>query len=436
MLNYKPERIMTRFAIFLFFAFASIQPLAQDMDFDLNTDVKYRTIEGVEGGNFLDVKIAPELALPGIFGTRFDINIPYNLSTNEIRKIDTKFGNSFKYAYLGTNTAYVMAGAVEAYSQGYTGMIVNNYNNRLDENNMKSGAYAGVNVEGFSINAMTNNIESPEVFTGSMGIDLPFLANFKLNVSGGYDLNPDNNKDTKESAGAFAAELYSALELADYNYFYVVGGMGQILSKGNGQLGLLGARFGTESFFFNLSGSLMRLGPGFEWGFFDAFYEKDRKIGFNKADSLFAKYPKSSGGTNFYASIGYKNEDPSDLKFSLEGFYFTNYAGTDLNEFNAAVSLYLPRTLLGEEGELLSARLILKTKAFQDITGLINQIKQPDTRTVITLDAPIVLLPNVYGLGALAFVLNYSWSFTYDNVALGFIPQKNLLYGFRLISNI
>ncbi len=408
----------------------------QDYDFDLDTDVKYRTIEGVEGGNFLDIKVAPTFTYPGVIGTRFDINVPYNLSTNKIRKIDLKFGNAFKYAYIGSSTAYIMAGAVEGFSQGYTGMSVNNYNNRLDENNMRTGAYAGINVEGFNLNAMTNNVENPEVITGSMGIDLPIFANLKFNISGGIDRNPDNNTATDGTAGAYAAEIYSALEIADYNYFYVVGGAGQIVGKGNGQLGLLGARFGTESFFFSLSGSLMRLGPGFEWGFFDAFYEKDRKLGFNKADSLFDKYPKSSGGTNFYASIGYKNEDPSDFKFSLEGFYFTNYAGNDLNEFNAALSLYVPRTLLGEEGELLSARLLLKTKAFNDISGLINTLKNPDSKTVITLDAPITLLPNVYGLGALAFVLNYSWGFTYDNVTLGFVPQKDLLYGFRLISNI
>lgn len=403
---------------------------------DFNTNVNYRTIEGIDGGNFLDISMRPTLTVPGFMGTQFFINIPYNLSTNKIRKIDLKIGNAFKYAYLGNETAFISAGALENFSMGFSNLVVNNYNNQLDETNKRVGAYGNINYGGFTFSAMANDVVKPQVFAGSAGFELPIMGAFKVNVTGGIDTDPDNNSATSKSVAAYGVDLYSDISIDENNYFYAVGGVAQIQENGNGQVGLLGARFGTAEYYLNLEGAIMRLGPGFEWGFFDTFYERDRKLGTSKADSLYAKNPKASGGTNFNAFLGYKTDNPGDFSLQAGGYYFTNYSGTELNEFAGLVQLTLPRSLIGEEGELASATFIIKTKAFEDIAGLIKRLQKPDNRTVITLDAPITIMNDLLGMGRLAFVLNYSWNYVYQTSSLSFIPQKNLIYGFRLISNI
>lgn len=90
---------------------------------------------------------------------------------------------------------------------------------------------------------------------------------------------------------------------------------------------------------------------------------------------------------------------------------------------------------MGESGELLSATITLRTRAFEDISGLVNQLKNPDDKTVISMSMPVTILPDLGALGALAFVLTYDWKFAFDTSQNLYVPQKNLLYGFRLISN-
>lgn len=409
--------------------------LPQGVSLNLNSDVKYRTITGVDAGNYLDITMAPTLGIGEILGSQFFVNVPYNLSTNEIRKVDLKIGNVFKYARLGDQQNFVSAGALQDFKLGFSSMVVNGYNNQLDETNRKVGATAGINLEMFSVSAMTNDLSNPKVFAGSVGFNLPVMDVFKVNVSAGYDADPDNNKSTSSYAAAYGIDILSSLPIDENNYFYAVAGAAQIHENGNGQVALGGARFGTEEFYLDLSGALMRLGPGFEWGFFDTYYEKDRNSGIDKTTVLKTKYPKATGGSNISAFLGYAPNTKDDFSLQFGGYYFTNYGGTDLNKFDAVAYLSVPRSIMGESGELLSATIVLRTKAFEDIGGLIKSLKNPDDRTMVTLNMPVTILPDLGALGALAFVLTYDWKFAFDTSQNIYIPQKNLLYGFRLISN-
>lgn len=409
--------------------------LPQGVDLNLNSDVKYRTITGLDAGNYLDITLRPTLEIGEMLGSQFFVNVPYNLSTNQIRKVDLKIGNVFKYARLGDQSNYISAGALQDFKLGFSSMVVNGYNNQLDETNRKVGATAGINFEGFSASAMTNDISKPKVFAGSVGMDLPLMDVFKVNISAGYDADPDNNNATSSYAAAYGIDILSSLPIDNNNYFYAIVGAAQIHENGNGQVAMGGARFGTEEFYLDISGALMRLGPGFEWGFFDTYYEKDRNSGIDKTTVLKTKYPKATGGSNISAFLGYAPNTKEDFSLQFGGYYFTNYGGTDLNKLDAVAYLYVPRSIMGESGELLSATITLRTRAFEDISGLVNQLKNPDDKTVISMSMPVTILPDLGALGALAFVLTYDWKFAFDTSQNLYVPQKNLLYGFRLISN-
>lgn len=411
---------------------------SQETDFQLNTNFNYRTISGNEGGNFIDISARPTLSIEGLAGAQFFINVPYNLSTNQIRKEDLKIGNAFRYAYIGNEQNFIKPSALEGFTLGYSSLVVNGYNNQIDETNRKIGLLGGIDLGSFNVKAMTNDIGNPEVFTGSIGFKLPLMDLFDVSITGGYDSNPDNNKDTKENVSVYGVDLRTAYTFDNNanNYFYLIAGAAEINKHGNGQVGMAGFRFGTGELFLDISGALMRLGPGFEWGFFDTYYERGRKLGVNKADLLDSKYSKASGGTNLGAFLGYATDNPNNFSLQFGGYYFTNYSGSDLNKFDAAVQLYVPRTIIGDEGELVSATFYVHTQAFENISGLFDQLTKPDNRTVLSLDVPITLLNDVMGLGRLAFVLNYNWSFAYDGAVSSYIPQKNLITGLRLISNI
>lgn len=421
-----------KFLLLIILLFSNLFP--QGVALNLNSDVKYRTITGLDAGNYLDVTLRPTLEIGEMLGSQFFVNIPYNLSTNEIRGVDLKIGNVFKYARLGNKSNYVSAGALEDYKLGFSSMVVNGYNNQLDETNRKVGATAGINFEGFSVSAMTNDISKPNVFAGSVGFSLPVMDVFQIKISGGYDADPDNNKSTSSYSAAYGIDILSSLPIDNSNYFYAVAGAAQIHENGNGQVAIGGARLGTEELYLDVSGALMRLGPGFEWGFFDTYYEKDRNSGIDKTTLLKTKYPKATGGSNIAAFLGYAPGTTDDFSLQFGGYYFTNYGGTDLNKFNALAYLYIPRSIMGESGELLSATITLRTRSFEDISGLFNQLKNPDDKTLISLSMPVTILPDLGALGALAFVLTYDWKFAFDTSTSLYVPQKNLLYGFRLIS--
>lgn len=426
-------RFATVFCILAAITMLSAQESAVKLK--LNTNVNYRTVTGVEAGNYLDVSLMPTLNVADILSAQVNLSVPYNLSTNQIRKVDTKIGNILRYVRLGGSENYVATAALEEYSLGLSGLIVNRYNNQIDETNKKIGAVGNVSLGGLFANAMVNDVSKPKVIAGSAGLVLAEALNLVVSASGGMDTDPDNNSSTSGNVSAFGAEVSTRLDISDENYFYAVGGIGKIAAHGDGQIAALGAKFGTSGFNLNLEGSFMRLGQGFEWGFFDAFYERDRLLGVNKADGLEVRNPKTSGGTNLSVTLGYNPQSVNEFGLALGGYYFTNYAGTDLNEFAAGLGLYIPRIIIGEEGELASANIVLKAKSFKDIGGLIDVLKNPDNKTVISVDAPITLLNNLAGLGRLAFVVNYSWNFAFDPANKFYTPQKDLKYGFRLISN-
>jgi hypothetical protein len=426
------------FSVVIFFLVGFCVKAQPDFNLDLNTNVNFRTIDGNDPGNYLDISMLPTLNIADIIGAQFFINIPYNLATNKIRKVDLTFGNAFRYAYLGNEKNYIKPGAIQNFSMGFSNLVVNGYNNQIDETNRRVGAVGKLETEYFSISAMTNDLGKPKVFAGNLDFAIPIIDNFKVSFTGGMDTDPDNNSSSKGNVAAYGVDLFLAIPFDENanNYLYTVGGAATINKHGNGQVGVGGLRLGTSELFVDLYGALIRLGPGFEWGFFDTFYERDRRLGFSKADALETKYPKASGGTNFGGSLGYSPRSKEQFSLQLGGFYFTNYSGTDLNEFQAAAYLYIPRNLIGQPGELLTATLYFRTKAFENLSGLIDVFKKPNDRTFITLNVPITVLNDLAGLGRLAFVLNYTWSFHYDALTNNYAPQRNLVTGVQLISDI
>lgn len=417
---------------------SSINLYSQETQFDLNSNLNYRTISGIDGGNFLDISFRPNINIGDIFSAEAFINVPYNLSTNEIRKLDLKAGNIFRFVQLGDKYNFIRAGAITNYDQGSYGMVVKGYNNQLDEANKKVGLNASLYTSGISVNAMANDISDPKVLTGSAFFDLPIMDYLKIGFSGGIDMNPDNNTATDISAAAYGVDLFFALPFDQdvFNYLYLLGSAAEIKDGGNGQAAVLGFRFGSEDMRVDLQGSLLRLGPGFEWGFFDAFYERDRKLGISKTEVLKQTNTKSVGATNLGFSLGFGSEtNPYEFNLSLGGFYFTDYASNDLNKFDSYVYMNLPRSIIGENGKLVEAYLVLQTRNFTNIGGLFDKFSKPDNNTVINLNLPIYLLTNVLGMGDLAFVMNYRWDFAFESSTQSFIPQRNLTTGFRISSS-
>lgn len=411
--------------------------------FQLNANLGMRNQTGIETGNILDIGLAPTLELKTdegfSIGARAAVNLPYNLSTNSLRKVETTIGHIFNYAYVAYGGFTAAASVIENYSLGYTGMTVSEYSTTNDEANRKVGLYGAIETEMFGVNAMTNDVSNPEVYIGSVTVNL--MDNFRIVLNGGMDADPDNNTATTGSAAAYGADVVFLLPFDEdaSNFIYAVGGAGAIKDAGNGLIATGGIRVGDGETYLDGSGSLVRMGQGYTWGFFDQFYERDRRLGVSKTDGLYQKYAEQTGGFNFNITFthapkgdgyyGSSRAPHEQFTFQVLIDAFANAGGTDQNKFNTAVSMNLPLGFLDEEYSPSVAPSFYYTTRDFVYDQLLDRLGSPNNQTLIGVNVPITLNKQIFGIVP-SFIVDYSWGFVYQSATTSFISKRDLKYGF------
>ncbi len=430
------------FRHFVIFALFACSLFAQS-PFQLNANLGMRNQTGIETGNILDIGLAPTLELTTdegfSFGARAAVNIPYNLSTNSIRKFETTIGHIFNYAYVAYGGFTAAASVIENYSLGYTGMTVSNYSTTNDEANRKVGLYGAIETEMFGVNAMTNDVSNPEVYIGSVTVNI--MDNFRIVLNGGMDSDPDNNSATTGSAAAYGADIVFLLPFDENatNFMYAIGGAGAIKDAGNGLIATGGIRVGDENTYLDGSGSLVRMGQGYTWGYFDQFYESDRRLGVSKTDDLYQKYTEQTGGFNFNVTFTHTSSS-SDYYGSRSAAYeqfsvklvidaFANAGGTDQNKFNTSLAMNLPLGFLDEEYNPSIAPAFYYTTRDFVYDRLLDRLGEPNTQTLIGVNLPITLNKEIFGVVP-SFIVDYSWGFVFQSSTSSFIARRDLKYGF------
>ena len=211
-----------------------------------------------------------------------------------------------RYAEKG-DPFYLRVGAIDNATIGH-GIIFNRYSNMIRYPEVKKvGLIADLNMPSFGIETITTNITREEVM-GARLYFKPFynsgmflLSDFALGVSGGMDVDPDDNNATKKDEVGVAAidmelpllklPVFSSTLFADSAQMQL--GDAYIhptqypspnitsIKKNNGSgssVGLMG-----KLLIFNYKVQYKNLESNFVYGYFDRFYEVERST---KVDTL------------------------------------------------------------------------------------------------------------------------------------------------------
>ncbi len=386
------------------------------------------------------------------FGTELYLNLLLS-QEGQIRKQDLNWKNIVQDVRLGNpgENFYSKFGNISGHTSGFLGMIVSGYGNQYDENNRLSGLYMNMGKKSWplEIYGVSGDYSFKSLVSAEATLYLPLLFKREegkqqeavpvLGLSYAADHNSDAQDtikspyDITEAYGAHLAQPF----IAEHSTFILLVEGAKMPRHGQGYIGAVLYNYkitGTETFYYegydeygeyqygtyeepvtivsvDAAAAMVRLSKGFEMGFFDQFYERDKrlygKMGLTKAQALDSLYPEDRYGTYVTAGLGIKN-------FSLSGSYFSDKDyGVDValsSSFFIARSEGLPHFYA--EASLNKIRM-----PFDDI---------PDK--VFALDDRALASASVfYGINRFTgIILSFQWTYVYDSTSGGFVTQQRI----------
>ncbi len=278
-------------------------------DFQRSIDIGYRHIKlnlgvgisNIEDENWYALTSHPEIDYPYL-GAKISLEFLMN-GEGDLREPDLQFEKIMQYVRLGNagKPFYLMGGKINDFTLGY-GSIVQSYMNQSDESNRRIGALLAVTIPYITLNGMLNDVQEPDVFAGRACFHpLPLL---QLGATAAVDANQDADGETGEDGvSVYGGDMTFTFTASDMLLFGMLGDVAVISGYGTGAMGGVvlayeGREVGSPKF--SLFSAYVYNGEEYEPGFFNAFYEKEKRSyalsNTIKTEILPIRYPEPTGG--------------------------------------------------------------------------------------------------------------------------------------------
>lgn len=245
----------------------------------------------IDDDNYISMTLRPEIAI-GKIGIGLNIEFLYDVDKQIIRKEDWNESYDYfrilRYIRYGhkRDPFYARIGALDRSRIGH-GFLMNYYTNETaNYDNRKIGLALDIDFGHYGFETMTSNLGRAEIF-GMRGYirpmrfflpETPIIKNLAVGASYVTDIDPDENRDSDDSVGAWGLDAELPLVSMELLYWGLYYDFGKILDYGNGQA------FGTElqlkaiAGLFDVYTKFERrlLGEEFMPAFFGAYYEIER----------------------------------------------------------------------------------------------------------------------------------------------------------------
>jgi hypothetical protein len=384
-------------------------------EYQRNIDLGYRHIKlnlgvgitNIEEENWYSLTSHPEVDYQ-YFGAKVSLEFLMN-GSGEFRETDLEYQKILQYIRVGNagKPFYAMGGKINDYTLGY-GSIVQSYMNQSDESNRKIGALLSVKSTLFSVDGMANNIEKPDVIGGRASLKL--LQNIEGGFSYMIDNDPDGNEDTNDEAvSIYGGDVTLTVSPSEGFFLGALADVAKINGYGMGIMsGVLFLLQGEDvrSPQFNLFTAYVYSGAEYEPGFFNTFYERDKFSNsvnnLSKVELLSQLYPDPASG--MYSRTSFSLPPVFDV-----GGTYSSIFGADSSGTLYLVGAFLPNT-----------NLIARLGYYR--TG------------ISTAQDVFIFDENTYTEGLVgywftrfaAFMLNYSWTYVWDEEAGQYKTQQRV----------
>ena len=384
-------------------------------DFQRSVDIGYRHIKlnlgvgisNIEDENWYALTSHPEIDYP-YFGAKVSLEFLIN-GEGDFRETDLEYEKILQYVRFGSagKPFYLMGGKINDFTIGY-GSIVQSYMNQSDESNRRIGALLAVNTPFVTIDGMLNDIQEPDVFAGRGGFKV--LQFLEAGVSAAMDMNQDANDETEDDAvSIYGGDLTFSFSASDVLLLGVLGDIAMIDGYGTGAMaGFLLMFQGREvtSPKFSLFSAYIYNGEEYEPGFFNAFYEKQKRTysiaHMTKTEVLPDRYPEPTGG--MYTKTALSMPPILDISGTFKSIF----------EVDSSGSLYLLGAFLP------NTNFIARVGYYRIGISEMNEAFSFDENTVTGA------LMGYWFTRYTAFMLNYEWTYVWDDIDSEYKSQQRV----------
>jgi tetratricopeptide (TPR) repeat protein len=383
-------------------------------DFQRSIDIGYRHIKlnlgvgisNIENENWYALTSHPEVDYP-YFGAKVSLEFLIN-GEGKVRETDLEVEKILQYVRLGSagKPFYLMGGKINDFTVGY-GSIVQSYMNQSDESNRRIGALLAVNSPFVTLNGMLNDIQEPDVFAGRAGFKL--LQFIEAGISAAMDANQDTDDATDDAVTIYGGDVTLSFTASDVLLLGVLGDIAMIDGYGSGAMGGVLLMFqGREvtSPQFSLFSAYVQNGEEYEPGFFNAFYEKEKRLNalnnVTKTAMLASRYPEPTGGIYTRTSLS------MPPVFDISGTFQSVF------EVDSSGSLYLLGAFLP------NTNFIARVGYYR--VG-ISEMSEAFTFDENTVTGALI---GYWFTRYTAFMLNYEWTYVWDDVDLEYKSQQRV----------
>lgn len=243
-------------------------------------------ITTIDGKLYYRVQLQPDLGF-GKFGLGVDADLLFN--DKGIRKEDwnpaSRWVRIIRYVRYGQkhDKIYARAGALDASTLGH-GILMNRYSNRIDDVERKIGMEFDLDFGMFGFESVVSNFGRAEIYGGRGYVrplkttEIPVIKNFEIGLSAASDVDPDQNRGTKEKVGVYGFDLGLPLINSSLLYTGIYYDFGKIDKLGSGSAVGVSADLHLPGGVVDLGAKLEQrfLGRRFVAQYFDRFYEVER----------------------------------------------------------------------------------------------------------------------------------------------------------------
>ncbi|MDI6739424.1 MAG: hypothetical protein QME74_03570 [Candidatus Edwardsbacteria bacterium] len=243
-------------------------------------------ITTIDGKLYCRVQLVPELAF-GKFGMGVDADLLFN--DKGIRKEDWKPASRWvriiRYLRYGQkhDNFYARLGALDAATLGH-GSLMYRYSNRIDDVERKIGLEFDADFGMFGMESVVSTFGRAEIYGGRGYVrplkttEIPVIKNFEVGLSAATDVDPDQNRGTKEKVGVYGFDLGLPLINTSLLYTTLYYDFGKIDKLGSGSVVGVSTDIHLPGGIVDLGAKLEQrfLGKKFVSQYFDWFYEFER----------------------------------------------------------------------------------------------------------------------------------------------------------------
>lgn len=384
-------------------------------DFQRSVNLGYRHIKlnlgigisNIEEENWYALTSHPEIDYPYL-GAKVSLEFLIN-GEGKLRETDLEIEKILEYVRLGSagKPFYLMGGKINDFTMGY-GSIVQSYMNQSDESNRTIGALLAVNTPFITLEGMLNDVQKPDVIAGRAAFKpLPFL---EAGLSAATDMDQDaDDETTDDGVLIYGGDATVSFTASDVLLLGVLGDVSVIDGYGNGAMaGCLLIFKGREvtSPQFSLFSAYVYNGREYEPGFFNAFYEKEKRTyalaHTTKTGMLTSRYPEPTGGV--YSRTSLSIPPLLDVSGTIQTVFDVDSSGSVY-----LMGAFLPNT-----------NFIARVGYYRVGISEVSEAFTFDENTVTGA------LLGYWFTRYTAFMLNYEWTYVWDDADAAFKSQQRV----------